>query len=287
MPVLLLIILLLFPAPSWADADLFSFAKSLAAEGDHYRAITEYKRFLYYYPEDPRAPQAQLAIAKSLLAGKRWQQLDRALEKVWQRFPDSPEALEAHRLYAEAAAQRKDFAEARVRYRQLKEKKQIDPQQADYQIGLSYFEEERPEEALKIFARLDPQRYPVLQQTLDDYRQLPYKSSRLAGTLSALLPGAGQLYCERPRQAAVAFALNAAFIYGAIEAWNNDNYAVAGLVSLFEVGWYGGNIYNAVNNAERYNRRHQERIEELLRKGFSLSFGIKERTPWLQAKIRF
>jgi len=287
MPVLLLILLLICPAPLWADADLFSFAKSLAAEGDHYRAITEYKRFLHYYPEDPRAPQAQLAIAKSLLAGKRWQQLDQALVTVWRRYPDSSEATAARRLYAEAAMLRKDFTEARARCRQLMDDQQIDPQQANYQIGLTFLEEDRLEESLETFSRLDPARYPDLQQALNDYQQLPRKSPQLAGTLSALLPGAGQLYCERPRQAAIAFTLNAAFIYGAVEAWNNDDYAVAGLVSLFELGWYGGNIYNAVNNAHRYNHQQQEPIKARLRQGVNLSLGIREHSPWLQAKIHF
>lgn len=284
MPVILLLFLLLFPArPVLATPDLFSFAESLVAEEDYYRAITEYKRFLHYYPQDPRVPRAQLAIARSLIAGKRWPQADIALEKTWQLYPDSRQAEEAHKLYASVAFERKDFAEARRRYQRLKRLPDSDTDMADYQIGLSYLEENRMEAAEQSFAKLNATAAADLHQTLDAYRRLPRKSPRLAGTLSALLPGAGQLYTERPQQAAIAFALNAAFIYGAVEAWNNENYTVAGILALFEVGWYGGNIYNAVNNAHKHNRE----LENQFKERFKLSLGFLDKAPWLQAQYRF
>lgn len=287
MPVLLVILLLLSPAHLFAaPPDLFSFAESLAAEADHYRAITEYKRFLHYQPLDPRAPQAQLAIARSLLAGQRWAQSDAALEKVWQNYPNSPAALDSRRLYARSAFDRHDYAAARQRYQQLQEVSPDDAPLAATQTGLSYLAQDRPEDAAASFALLPESDGQLPQQGLAAYRQLPRKSATLAGSLSAILPGAGQLYSERPQQAAVAFALNAAFIYGAIEAWNNENYAVAGILSLFEIGWYGGNVYNAMNNAHKYNRDRREELQQRLQRG-GLSLGISNQTPWLQARFTF
>ncbi len=289
MPVLLILLLVLFsPQLLCAEPpDLLSFAESLAAEEDHYRAITEYKRFLHYSPQDSRAPQAQLGIARSLLAGQRFPESDAALEKVWQTYPGTPEALQAQRLYAQSAFERKDYALARHRYQQLKKLSAPDAEQADYRIGLSYLEENLLPEAEESFTALPEPHPQELQKALEDYRQLPRKSPRLAGTLSALLPGAGQLYAERPKQAGVAFALNAAFIYGAIEAWNNENYAVAGILSLFEIGWYGGNIYNAMNNAHKINRDREEAFKQQLRQRSGLSLGIRDQAPWLQARFKF
>lgn len=290
MPTLLFLLLLLLPVQSAvAEQGPLSFADSLAAEGDHYRAITEFKRFLHFHPQSAQAPRAQLGIAQSLFAGKRWAELDRALEKVWQGYPDSPEAAIARELFADAAFERQDYAEARNRYQKLQEF-QADPADRSilaYRIGWSYLEENRILAARQSFSQLEPATAAGLQQALDDYQQLPRKSSRLAGTLSAILPGVGQLYTERPRQAAVAFALNAAFIYGAIEAWNNDNHAVAGILALFEIGWYGGNIYNAMNNAHKYNRDREEAAKERLRQTFGLTLGWREDYPLLQARFRF
>ena len=289
MPVLFFVLFLLFSAqPLLAEPpDMFSFAESLAAEKDHYRAITEYKRFMHYQPQDSRVAAAQLGIASSLLAGQRWQQADTALEKVWQHYPDSPEAQQAQRLHARSAFDRGNYPLARQRYQQLKELLPTEQLPANLQIGLSHLEENRLPDAQQSFSELPEPQSSELQSFIDQYRQLPRKSPALAGTLSAIMPGAGQLYTERPKQAGAAFALNATFIYGAIEAWNNENYTVAGILSLFEIGWYGGNIYNAMNNAHKINRDRETQFKQQLQQRTGLSLGLHAKTPWLHARFNF
>jgi TolA-binding protein/TM2 domain-containing membrane protein YozV len=264
-------------------ADMLSFADSLAAEGDHYRAITEYKRFLHYHPGDPDCARAQLGIAQSLLAGQRWEAADQALATVWRNYPQSPQAATARQLYADAAYQRGDYAAAEKRYTQLQRRSP----DALYRSGLSALQQDHPVEARAHFSKLPPATRQRLLQETEAYQQLPRKSPRLAGTLSALLPGAGQLYTERPRQAGIAFALNGAFIYGAVEAWGNENFAVAGILSLFELGWYGGNIYNAVNNAQQYNRRQRDSFLEQLQQRLGLSLGWHNNDPGVAVHFQF
>ncbi|MCD6582426.1 MAG: tetratricopeptide repeat protein [Desulfuromusa sp.] len=285
MPILLLFMLIVFTPSAYAGTDLLSFADSLVAEKDHYRAITEYKRFLHYSPNDSRAAYAQLAIAQSLLDGQRWEQADLAMEKVWSLYPNSLEAVEARKLYAAAAYERGDYEAAQLRYQGLKN---ISPNEtSEYKIGLSQLQQNKLEDARASFAKLPAPLSQQLTLSLDEYQQLTRKSPQLAGTLSAILPGAGQFYTERPRQAGVAFALNAAFIYGAVEAWNNENYTVTGILSLFEIGWYGGNIYNAMNNAHKFNRRQEHHFLEHLQQRFGLSLGWQQGRPQLQALFHF
>ncbi len=287
MPVLLLLLLFL-PLRVWAvQPDMFSFAQSLAAEADHYRAITEYKRFLHYFPEDSRAPQAQLAIAECFFAGERWADGDAAAEKVWTNYPGTAEAAQARQLHADSAFKRGDYQSARDRYRSLQQFSAVPSDKAEKRIGLSFLEENRLTEAEQSFARLPEPQASELQQFLLNYRELPRKSPPLAGTLSAILPGAGQLYTGRPKQAGVAFALNAAFIYGAIEAWNNENYTVAGILSLFEIGWYGGNIYNAMNNAHKINRAREADFKQRWQERSSFSLGFHDQSPWIEARFTF
>lgn len=288
MPTLLLLLLLVFVPTAHAEPNQLSFADSLATEDDHYRAITEYKRFLHYNPQDPQAAYAQLAIGKSLLAGQRWNHADLALEKVWDLYPDSSEAATAKQLHADAAYDRGDYETAQLRYEKLKDNFPAESNQTfGYKIGLSQLQQNKPEESRTSFAKLPAPLSQQLTLSLDEYQQLTRKSPQLAGTLSALLPGAGQLYTERPRQAGIAFALNAAFIYGAAEAWDNENYAVAGILSLFEIGWYGGNIYNAMNNAHKFNRSQEHDFLERLQQRFGLSLGWQQGQPQLQALFRF
>lgn len=289
MPTLLLLLLLLIFTPSaYAEPDLLSFADSLVAEKDYYRAITEYKRFLHYYPNDSRTAHAQLAIAQSLLEGQRWEQADLAMEKVWTHYPDSLEAVAAKKLYAIAAYDRGDYETAQLRYQELRNNfPDQNNETSEYKIGLCQLQQNKLEAARASFAKLSAPLSQQLTLSLDAYQQMTRKSPQLAGTLSAFLPGAGQFYTERPRQAGVAFALNAAFIYGAVEAWNNENYAVAGILSLFEIGWYGGNIYNAMNNAHKFNRRQEQHFLERLQQRFGLSLGWQQGRPQLQALFHF
>lgn len=286
MPIINFILLLLMVTSTAmaGEPDQLSFADSLAAEGDHYRAITEYKRFLHYQPDELRAAYAQLQIAHSLIAGERWLQADQALEDVWTQYPASAEAALARQLYADAAWQRKDFDNAVNRYSALKDQSNaLTTEHQTYRLGLSELYRDRPEQARQHFNTLNN---ADLNLSIEQYQQLPHKSPNLAATLSALLPGAGQLYTERPRQAGIAFALNAAFIYGAVEAWNNENYTVSGILSLFEIGWYGGNIYNAMNNAHKYNQRQQQNFLERLQKRLDLSLEWTDH-PAITAHIHF
>ncbi|MBN1957273.1 MAG: tetratricopeptide repeat protein [Desulfuromonadales bacterium] len=284
----ILLLLFIVTTPVFAAPDLMSFADSLAAEQDHYRAITEYKRFLHYFPDDPRAPSAQLKIGQSFVAGERWQQADLAFEKVWSRYPKSPEAAVARRAYAEAAFQRKDYETARDRYAQLKqEQHESDTAEVSYRSGLSELQLNHPAAARLQFEELEPELAHQLSLSIDQYENLPQKSPRLAGTLSAILPGAGQLYSERPKQAGIAFALNAAFIYAAVEAYENDNYAVSGILSLFELGWYGGNIYSAINNAHKYNRRQRQTFLDNFQQRFGLTLRTEQGIPKISAHFSF
>lgn len=273
----------LLASPLQAQTDPLSFAESLAAEGDYYRAITEYKRFLHYHPGDPRSAHVRLAIAESLLAGKRWPRADTALERVWTLHPDSPEARRARELYAAAAYQRGDYLTARNRYLQLADSPAASPSAPLAGAGLSALRRDDPAAALSDFSRVPPPLGEELRLELADYQALPRKSAPLAGTLSALLPGAGQLYSGRPRQAGIAFALNAAFVYGAVEAWENDNRTVAALLTLVELGWYGGNIYNAMNNAHQFNKRTQDQFLDRLEERIHVAPG---ETGALQLKLQ-
>jgi len=285
------LLLATLPQPGTAGQreDILSFADALFAEGDHYRAITEYKRFLHLFPGDTAAARAALGIAESYLAGERWQEAEQALEKVEREFPGSPEALRGRLLLAECANRRGDFSTARQRLRRLAEEA-ADPRlrnEALYRSGWTLIEEDRYADADRELEPLPDARAEALAAEMPRMEQLPRKSPRLAGGLSALLPGAGQLYAERPRDAALAFLLNAAFIAGAWEAFDSGNEAVGALLLFFEAGWYTGNIYNAANNAHKYNRDIRTTEKEKLRERFGLTLGLHKGAPTLGVALRY
>jgi hypothetical protein len=114
------------------------------------------------------------------------------------------------------------------------------------------------------------------------------KSPTTAGIL-AVLPGAGHLYCERYRDAGIAFVLNAAFIWGMVEAFRHENYVVGGILTFFELGWYSGNIYSAVSSAHKYNRdKKKEYLDGLEREDrFSVGVSLREKQPFLSFRYAF
>jgi tetratricopeptide (TPR) repeat protein len=104
-----------------------------------------------------------------------------------------------------------------------------------------------------------------LNSAIPEYEKLPHKSPFLAGTFSAVLPGAGQIYTERYADGIMSFLFNGMFIWGAVESFQNGQNVTGGILTFFELGWYSGNIYNAVNNAHKFNKRQKTDFIEKLK----------------------
>ena len=98
------------------------------------------------------------------------------------------------------------------------------------------------------------------------------KSPRLAGTLSAVLPGAGQGYVGKWSDATLAFVLNGVFIWGSVEAFHQDEDVAGSFLLAMEATWYFGNIYNAVNGAQKFNRATDERFFDTVKIRYGLAF---------------
>ena len=90
----------------------------------------------------------------------------------------------------------------------------------------------------------------------------------LAGTLSALLPGAGQIYAGSWQGAAVAFVLNGVLIGATVELAYHRLYFSAGATGMAASIFYVGNVLNAADLAARRNEQsalpHRDALERLL-----------------------
>ena len=53
--------------------EVLEFANYLFSQQEYFRAIGEYERFLFLYPDDIQAPHAALRIVQCYFRGKRWQ----------------------------------------------------------------------------------------------------------------------------------------------------------------------------------------------------------------------
>jgi hypothetical protein len=88
---------------------------------------------------------------------------------------------------------------------------------------------------------------------------LPWRSPALSGTMSAILPGSGQVYCGRYQEGFWAFFLCGAFAFASYEAFDHDLEWVGAATTLTGLSWYSGNVYGAIGAAHKYNKREKDK----------------------------
>ncbi|MDH4163172.1 MAG: tetratricopeptide repeat protein [Nitrospirota bacterium] len=287
------------PAKGYADIRsaeaTLSFADQLFAERDYFRAITEYERFIFHFPDHGQAAYAQYQIALSYYMGDRLDDAIRLFEKFADKHPADEQGRQALLRIAEAYFQKKDYTQAIACYERFL-RNHPDAPEADatrIQIGWSYLRQGDWRRAAMQYDSI-PVSSPLREQALwlsteaKTYPAVPSKSPALAGGLSAVLPGAGQLYVGRKYDALLSFMMNGVFIWATAEALHNHSHTTAGVLLFFETGWYFGNVYSAVSSAHKYNRdRQQGYLERLSNQyGFSLLLD-NDRTAALAFTMRF
>lgn len=133
----------------------------------------------------------------------------------------------------------------------------------DFETAMNFLKQIEQSQELKTSAH-------EILEGVGEYKNLSYKSPGVAGILSAVLPGAGQCYVGRPRDGFAAFLVNALFLSATIQAFGHDQEFLGVLLAGLEVGWYAGNIYNAVNSAHKYNRKQREGLLARFRNNLEL-----------------
>jgi TolA-binding protein len=255
------------PGHQVTEADqVLAFADALFNEGDYYRAITEYKRFLFLAPTDARAGRVQLQVGRSYLGAQQWEEARKTFEALAQHHPDANIRAEAAFLTGDTSFRQGRYAQAIEDLRAVTERYGQTPvgERARYLLGWSYLRARQWPLATASFEAIDSTSplFPSSQALADaarDAESLPRKSPALAGLMSAVIPGSGHFYTGRFRDGTIALLLNGAFMFAGIEAVSAGNEAAAGLLFFFQAAWYSGTIYGAVNAAHKHNRDLEER----------------------------
>jgi tetratricopeptide (TPR) repeat protein len=245
----------------------WKFALNLLEKGENYRAITELKRFLYFFPQDELAPLARLKILEAYVRGRSWEEGIGEANDLLEEMEDRE--IRARAWYYKGLCQLHlgRIHQGRI---SLREALRITRdsrvrERAQYLVAESYAMEGALEEAQRAFKEVEPsgELAPLARRAMEKVgsrEAVKYRSPVIAGMLAALLPGAGHLYLGRYKDAGLVFAVNSAFLAATLEAASKENEALTGGLAALEALWYGANIFSAVSSAHKHNRMQQIRL---------------------------
>lgn len=264
-------------SPCFADgltitADMqYEYALASQKEASHETAMVEWKRFIYFFPLDPRVSTAQFYLGVSLFHLKKWDQARAIFQS--QRFPyvGSSRNIEAFFMLSQTllaqgrpgGAERvlrdlfsendspeiKDRALSAMAWIYLDRAANMEPGALE---RAEAFLSEMSTSGEGVFHALE------IKKAVETILKKEDKSPWMAGA-SALVPGAGFAYCGRYRDALAAFVINAGLIFAAHESFDHGNNVLGGLLCVLESGFYGGNIYGSISSAHKYNRSQIQR----------------------------
>ena len=272
----LIIVLLLGASSASAGDEELRFAESLFEERDYYRAITEYKRFLFLNPQSPRAGWVRFRIGESYLKGGKLDAARFAFEDLLKTHKDPRLRRWAFLAMARAFYKRGMLQQSAGVLDQLIPGLK-DPDllgHARYLSGCARLKIGAAKKAKLAFEGVGAghqlgERAGWLSGQVMRLEDLPEKSPVLAGMLS-LIPGLGHVYLEEYAVAFTAFCWNGLFGFATFDAFRRGHYGVGALLAALELLWYSGTIYGAVSGAHRYNRDARLNFYDELEEGAGL-----------------
>ena len=279
--VCLLFSITVFATGSTAEVANSLYAEQLFESGDYQAARLAYKRLLFYYPNTELRDIADYRIARTYYYQNQSARAEELFRKFSTIHPNSPFRFQSQLMLGQLHFDAGEYSLARTTLFELLHAS-TEPEvtaAAHYLRGWCYIRTTDWNKAISELRQVDisqintrhEKKTHELADTLLEETPLPFKSPQVAGWLSTVIPGSGQLYAGKVKEGILAAALNGTFIYLAVDAIRERRYIDCAGISL--VGWqfYWGNRTDARQFATEYNtHREREFIEMLKRQAGSI-----------------
>ena len=237
----------------------------LFAQGNYDAAITEYKRYLFFHPDDPGVGEVYYNIGVAYRSQGLWTEAVTALRAATHLTTDDAAKSKYQLELAVTLIAAQDYDLARL---ELIKVTMRTPSAQLYRRALFLqavasiyqFRWEDARESLRNYTTDEK-----LDMLLDAATDMPLKSARLARGLSTIFPGTGQVYAGDWRGGLNALLLNGAIGFLGVDAVLDGYYVDAGLWGVF-IFWryYRGNTFRAGQAAERFNQRESRKAAEAI-----------------------
>ena len=254
------------PAPAVVES---AFADALFREGDYLNAAHEYKRLLFLHPDAPESDFIAFRVAASHQNAGQLKNAIRAYQRLIDTYPKSTLIARAKNNIAQCHILSGDRNQGLTSLRQfLAEHKKSDlAPRAHFTIGMLHIDKGEWAEANRVwnnvsltysdtpFAEVSDR----LARMVKNAETLPHRSPTVAGALSVLVPGGGQVYTGRTVDGLYAFASIAILGGASFYYADQKRYEVAVPVGILGVFLYGNSIYQSIQTARAFNLQ-QERL---------------------------
>jgi len=219
-----------------SDRELFQFAQFLYKNGEYYRAISEYERLQFFFPQSEFKNESIIQVGRSYMAGGRLQEAI----NYWDSLEDDQST----------------FMENNQQVRILSGITWLDLDR----VKTFRFRQSNIQQGLKDFSKIkgDSKNITLIRNFMRDWKERPepeYKAPILAGTMSAILPGTGSFYTGRYIEGTYALFITSLFYLAAVDSFRNQNEIPGYVFSFFALTFHGGSIYTAMNGAHKLNNK--------------------------------
>ncbi len=242
-----------------------SLGRHLVEVGNYDAAITEYKRFLFFHPEDPRVSEVYYDIGLAYRAEGLWTEAIAALRTATHYAIDRESKSEYQLALAVTliATKNYDLAELELIKVMLRNPSAQLHRRMLFLQAVLYIYQFRWEEARRVGREYTTDER--LEMLFDAAVNTPQKSADVASMLSKILPGLGHIYIGDWRDGLNALLLNGAFGFLTIDAILDEHYTDAVLwVGLVLLRYYRGSTFRAEIAAEQFNLRESRQAAEAL-----------------------
>ncbi len=210
----MILTLIFFMSPE----EILLFARNLEKEGDYFRAITEYKRYLYYNDVD----SIRYRIANIYIREGDYGNALSIMDEIKNRDKDYNN-IKGWIFY------KADLLDSAKKYWE------------DKKIGLIFIKENRCSDGIGI---------------LNIQEKCPtYKNPYLGSILSMIIPGSGRIYAGRLGDGIFSLVTIISTGYSAYYYYKKDYYLVAGILAGVTGVFYAGEIFGSFVSVKIYNNR--------------------------------
>ena len=233
--------------------------------GNYDAAITEYKRFLFFHPDDPRTGETYRNIGLAYREQGHWHEAVAVMRTAVQYASDKEEKSKYQLELAVILIANQNYDLGRLELIKVTMRNPSAPlyRRAIFLQAVAYIYQFRWKEAREVLR--DYTRDAELDTLFVNAVNVPQKSPRLAKVLSAIIPGAGQAYSGDWRNGLNALALNGVLGYLTVDAALDRHYVDAALWGgLIFSRYYRGNIFRAEEAVKHFNTRQSRRASEAL-----------------------